>query len=66
MVTFPEVPLGIFLFCMCVITIGAVQVGPPSLPSPPHACHPGTHIFHTCACGVSAIARVVLVGHAVG
>ncbi|XP_059234989.1 endosomal/lysosomal proton channel TMEM175 isoform X5 [Mustela nigripes] len=25
MVTFPEVPLGIFLFCMCVITIGAVQ-----------------------------------------
>ncbi|KAM8800734.1 endosomal/lysosomal proton channel TMEM175 isoform 3-T3 [Rhynchonycteris naso] len=27
MVTFPEVPLGIFLFCMCVITIGAVQIG---------------------------------------
>ncbi|XP_012901260.1 endosomal/lysosomal potassium channel TMEM175 isoform X2 [Mustela putorius furo] len=26
MVTFPEVPLGIFLFCMCVITIGAVQI----------------------------------------
>uniref|UniRef100_A0A8C4PVG8 Endosomal/lysosomal proton channel TMEM175 n=1 Tax=Equus asinus TaxID=9793 RepID=A0A8C4PVG8_EQUAS len=25
MVTFPEVPLGIFLFCVCVITIGAVQ-----------------------------------------
>ncbi|XP_077606653.1 endosomal/lysosomal proton channel TMEM175 isoform X4 [Crocuta crocuta] len=25
MVTFPEVPLGIFLFCMCVIAIGAVQ-----------------------------------------
>lgn len=35
MVTFPEVPLGIFLFCVCVITIGAVQVGP--LPAfPPH------------------------------
>lgn len=27
MVTFPEVPLGIFLFCMCVIAIGVVQVG---------------------------------------
>ncbi|XP_059023663.1 endosomal/lysosomal proton channel TMEM175 isoform X4 [Mustela lutreola] len=26
MVTFPEVPLGILLFCMCVITIGAVQI----------------------------------------
>ncbi|XP_045846284.1 endosomal/lysosomal potassium channel TMEM175 isoform X3 [Meles meles] len=26
MVTFPEVPLGIFLFCMCVIAIGAVQI----------------------------------------
>ncbi|XP_021571193.1 endosomal/lysomomal potassium channel TMEM175 isoform X4 [Carlito syrichta] len=25
MVTFPDVPLGIFLFCMCVIAIGAVQ-----------------------------------------
>ncbi|XP_029805626.1 endosomal/lysosomal potassium channel TMEM175 isoform X1 [Suricata suricatta] len=25
MVTFPEVPLGIFLFCMCVIAIGGVQ-----------------------------------------
>ncbi|XP_016051330.1 PREDICTED: endosomal/lysomomal potassium channel TMEM175 isoform X2 [Miniopterus natalensis] len=25
MVTFPEVPLGIFLFCVCVIAIGAVQ-----------------------------------------
>ncbi|KAF4013234.1 hypothetical protein G4228_004371 [Cervus hanglu yarkandensis] len=25
MVTFPEVPLGIFLFCMCVIAIGVVQ-----------------------------------------
>ncbi|XP_019568040.2 endosomal/lysosomal proton channel TMEM175 isoform X1 [Rhinolophus sinicus] len=25
MVTFPEVPLGILLFCVCVITIGAVQ-----------------------------------------
>ncbi|XP_023418760.1 endosomal/lysosomal proton channel TMEM175 isoform X2 [Cavia porcellus] len=25
MVTFPDVPLGIFLFCVCVITIGAVQ-----------------------------------------
>ncbi|KAF6372642.1 transmembrane protein 175 [Rhinolophus ferrumequinum] len=25
MVTFPEVPLGILLFCLCVITIGAVQ-----------------------------------------
>uniref|UniRef100_A0AAA9TX36 Endosomal/lysosomal proton channel TMEM175 n=1 Tax=Bos taurus TaxID=9913 RepID=A0AAA9TX36_BOVIN len=29
MVTFPEVPLGIFLFCMCVIAIGAVQVSQP-------------------------------------
>lgn len=38
MVTFPEVPLGIFLFCMCVIAIGAVQVGlPRRLPSA-HAC----------------------------
>lgn len=27
MVTFPDVPLGIFLFCMCVIAIGSVQVG---------------------------------------
>lgn len=36
MVTFPEVPLGILLFCVCVITIGAVQVGCPGLPSPPH------------------------------
>jgi hypothetical protein len=27
MVTFPDVPLGIFLFCVCVIAIGAVQVG---------------------------------------
>lgn len=27
MVTFPDVALGIFLFCVCVITIGAVQVG---------------------------------------
>lgn len=36
MVTFPEVPLGIFLFCMCVITIGAVQVGPPQPAFPPH------------------------------
>ncbi|XP_011792218.1 PREDICTED: transmembrane protein 175 [Colobus angolensis palliatus] len=27
MVTFPDVPLGIFLFCVCVITIGVVQVG---------------------------------------
>ncbi|XP_019513552.1 PREDICTED: endosomal/lysomomal potassium channel TMEM175 isoform X4 [Hipposideros armiger] len=26
MVTFPEVALGILLFCVCVITIGAVQV----------------------------------------
>lgn len=26
MVTFPDVPLGIFLFCVCVIAIGAVQV----------------------------------------
>ncbi|XP_059130956.1 endosomal/lysosomal proton channel TMEM175 isoform X4 [Peromyscus eremicus] len=25
MVTFPDVPLGIFLFCMCVIAIGSVQ-----------------------------------------
>ncbi|XP_065770066.1 endosomal/lysosomal proton channel TMEM175 isoform X2 [Muntiacus reevesi] len=25
MVAFPEVPLGIFLFCMCVIAIGVVQ-----------------------------------------
>nr|XP_011743098.1 endosomal/lysosomal potassium channel TMEM175 isoform X1 [Macaca nemestrina]XP_011743099.1 endosomal/lysosomal potassium channel TMEM175 isoform X1 [Macaca nemestrina] len=25
MVTFPDVPLGIFLFCVCVITIGIVQ-----------------------------------------
>ncbi|XP_037385070.1 endosomal/lysosomal proton channel TMEM175 isoform X2 [Talpa occidentalis] len=25
MVTFPEAPLGIFLFCVCVIAIGAVQ-----------------------------------------
>ncbi|XP_055240265.1 endosomal/lysosomal proton channel TMEM175 isoform X1 [Gorilla gorilla gorilla] len=25
MVTFPDVPLGIFLFCVCVITIGVVQ-----------------------------------------
>ncbi|XP_042528699.1 endosomal/lysosomal potassium channel TMEM175 [Dipodomys spectabilis] len=25
MVTFPDVPLGIFLFCVCVITIGTVQ-----------------------------------------
>ncbi|XP_013362211.1 PREDICTED: transmembrane protein 175 isoform X4 [Chinchilla lanigera] len=25
MVTFPDVPLGIFLFCVCVIAIGAVQ-----------------------------------------
>ncbi|XP_006893654.1 PREDICTED: transmembrane protein 175 [Elephantulus edwardii] len=25
MVTFPDVPLGIFLFCVCVITIGLVQ-----------------------------------------
>lgn len=33
MVAFPEVPLGIFLFCVCVIAIGAVQVGrPPGLP----------------------------------
>lgn len=32
MVTFPEVPLGIFLFCMCVIAIGAVQVGRPRCP----------------------------------
>ncbi|XP_053433855.1 endosomal/lysosomal proton channel TMEM175 isoform X3 [Nycticebus coucang] len=29
MVTFPDVPLGIFLFCTCVIAIGAVQVGCP-------------------------------------
>lgn len=27
MVAFPEVPLGIFLFCVCVTAIGAVQVG---------------------------------------
>nr|XP_021507473.1 endosomal/lysomomal potassium channel TMEM175 isoform X2 [Meriones unguiculatus] len=26
MVTFPDVPLGIFLFCMCVIAIGSVQI----------------------------------------
>lgn len=25
MVTFPDVPLGIFLFCVCVIAIGSVQ-----------------------------------------
>ncbi|EAW82641.1 hypothetical protein MGC4618, isoform CRA_f, partial [Homo sapiens] len=25
MVTFPDVPLGIFLFCVCVIAIGVVQ-----------------------------------------
>uniref|UniRef100_A0A8C3VZL2 Endosomal/lysosomal proton channel TMEM175 n=1 Tax=Catagonus wagneri TaxID=51154 RepID=A0A8C3VZL2_9CETA len=25
MVTFPEVPLGIFLFCACVIAVGAIQ-----------------------------------------
>lgn len=37
MVTFPEVPLGIFLFCMCVIAIGAVQVGRPRCP-PLRAC----------------------------
>lgn len=36
MVTFPEVPLGILLFCLCVITIGAVQVGCLGLPSLPH------------------------------
>ncbi|XP_014388951.1 PREDICTED: endosomal/lysomomal potassium channel TMEM175 [Myotis brandtii] len=29
MMAFPEVPLGIFLFCVCVIAIGAVQVRPP-------------------------------------
>lgn len=34
MVTFPEVPLGIFLFCVCVIAIGAVQVGCPGAPPP--------------------------------
>ncbi|XP_060044375.1 endosomal/lysosomal proton channel TMEM175 isoform X9 [Erinaceus europaeus] len=27
MVTFPEAPLGIFLFCMCVVAIGGVQRG---------------------------------------
>ncbi|XP_036182250.1 endosomal/lysosomal potassium channel TMEM175 isoform X2 [Myotis myotis] len=27
MMAFPEVPLGIFLFCVCVIAIGAVQIG---------------------------------------
>ncbi|XP_060044373.1 endosomal/lysosomal proton channel TMEM175 isoform X7 [Erinaceus europaeus] len=26
MVTFPEAPLGIFLFCMCVVAIGGVQM----------------------------------------
>ncbi|KAM9742507.1 endosomal/lysosomal proton channel TMEM175 isoform 1-T3 [Dama dama] len=31
MVTFPEVPLGIFLFCMCVIAIGVVQRLPQAL-----------------------------------
>ncbi|XP_034861404.1 endosomal/lysosomal potassium channel TMEM175 isoform X2 [Mirounga leonina] len=35
MVTFPEVPLGIFLFCMCVIAIGAVQ-GPLPAAYPGH------------------------------
>lgn len=34
MVTFPEVPLGILLFCVCVIAIGAVQVGRPACPPP--------------------------------
>ncbi|XP_036777347.1 endosomal/lysosomal proton channel TMEM175 isoform X9 [Manis pentadactyla] len=38
MVTFPEVPLGIFLFCMCVIAIGAVQRAPPTGPTTGSMC----------------------------
>lgn len=49
MVTFPEVPLGILLFCVCVITIGAVQVRRRGLPSPPHM-----HVLreHGCSGGM--------------
>lgn len=50
MVTFPEVPLGIFLFCMCVIAIGAVQVGHLGLPSPllDMSAHMHTWGGHAC------------------
>lgn len=58
MVTFPEVPLGILLFCVCVITIGAVQVGCPGLPSPPRIrVLRGTGA--RVGCGLVAAGRVV-------
>ena len=37
MVAFPAAPLGIFLFCTCVIAIGVVQVGCPSAHAVPSA-----------------------------
>lgn len=54
MVTFPEVPLGIFLFCMCVIAIGAVQVGHPSLPAP----HGLVLLEHTLSTRVGCVCRL--------
>ncbi|XP_060044368.1 endosomal/lysosomal proton channel TMEM175 isoform X2 [Erinaceus europaeus] len=43
MVTFPEAPLGIFLFCMCVVAIGGVQPLRPDISpqGPVPQAHPG-------------------------
>lgn len=41
MVAFPAAPLGIFLFCTCVIAIGVVQVGCPSAQAVPSALGEG-------------------------
>lgn len=76
MVTFPEVPLGIFLFCMCVITIGAVQVGPPQPAFPPTRLSSWyTHLPHVwmwrvshskgCACGACCRVTARALCHAV-
>ena len=50
MVTFPDVPLGIFLFCMCVIAIGAVQVGTPACR--PHLLVLLENVMYTCCAHV--------------
>nr|XP_023405551.1 endosomal/lysosomal potassium channel TMEM175 [Loxodonta africana] len=47
MVTFPDVPLGIFLFCACVITIGLAQVGGPGLR---RVCVCVCMCAHSCVC----------------
>ncbi|KAM5158614.1 endosomal/lysosomal proton channel TMEM175 isoform 2-T3 [Callospermophilus lateralis] len=46
MVTFPDVPLGIFLFCVCVIAIGVVQGPVPK--AHPAPCPPWSSAVLSC------------------